>query len=177
MKGSKSAIRYAQSLLSLSIEKGVLEATKTDMDLVHSVCAENHELELLLQSPIIKSDKKQAVLGAIFEKSVSELSLQFIKLITTKGRERLIPTIAAAFVELYKENKGIVTVNVTSAVALSQAQKDELIKSLSLQGNVELKERIDANILGGMIITIGDKRFDASIAKKVHDLKFEISKQ
>ena len=177
MKGTKSAIRYAQSLLSLSIEKGVLEEAKADMVLVRSVCAENHELELMLQSPIIKPEKKQSVLKAVFENSVSDLSLQFIHLVTEKGRERLLPHIATSFIELYKTHKGIVTVQVTSALTLSQAQKDAIAADLKINGTIELVEKVDPKILGGMIIQIGDKRFDASIAKKIHDLKFDISKQ
>lgn len=177
MKGTKSAIRYAQSLLSLSVEKGALEEAKADMSLVSTVCAENRDLELMLQSPIIKTEKKQAVLKSVFENSVSALSLEFLALIASKGRERLIPNIAASFIELYKVSKGIVTVNVTSAVALTQAQKDDLAKDLNLTGAVELVEIVDASILGGMIIKIGDMRFDASISRKIHDLKFDISKQ
>ena len=176
MKGTKSAIRYAQSLLSLSIERGVLEEAKADMTLVRTVCAENRDLELMLQSPIIKTEKKQSVLKAVFEKSVSALTLDFIALITSKGRERLIPHIAASFIELYKTNKGIVTVNVTSAVALTEAQKNDVAKDLNLAGIVELVEIVDPSILGGMIIKIGDMRFDASISRKIHDLKFDISK-
>lgn len=176
MKGTKSAIRYAQSLLSLSIERGILEEAKADMTLVRTVCAENRDLELMLQSPIIKTEKKQSVLKAVFEKSVSALTLDFISLITSKGRERLIPHIAASFIELYKTHKGIVTVNVTSAVALTEAQKTDVAKDLNLAGTVELVEIVDPSILGGMIIKIGDMRFDASISRKIHDLKFDISK-
>jgi F-type H+-transporting ATPase subunit delta len=176
MKGTKSAIRYAQSLLSLSIEKGVLEEAKADMTLVSTVCEQNHDLELMLQSPIIKTEKKQSVLKSVFENSVSALTLDFIALITSKGRERLIPNIAASFIELYKTNKGIVTVYVTSAVALTETQKTDVAKDLNLTGTVELVEIVDPSILGGMIIKIGDMRFDASISRKIHDLKFDISK-
>lgn len=177
MKAPKAAIRFAQSLLSLSLEKGVVEEAKADMETIRTTCAENHELELLLQSPIIKSDKKKAVLTNVFQNAVSELSLSFIQLITSKGRENMLPHIAAAFISLYKEHKGIVTVEVTSASALTEDQKKDLIKQLSTNGGeIELVESVKPEVIGGVKITIGDQRYDATIQKKIHDLKFDISK-
>lgn len=177
MKAPKAAIRFAQSLLSLSLEKGVLEEAKADMEIVRTTCAENHELELLLQSPIIKSDKKKAILTNVFENAVSALSLSFIQLITTKGRENILPHIAEAFISLYKEHKGIITVEVTSASPLTTEQKTDLIGKLSSNNSeIELIELVKPEVIGGVKVRVGDLRLDATIQKKIHDLKFDISK-
>jgi F-type H+-transporting ATPase subunit delta len=67
MKISKSASRYAQALLDLAIEQNKLDAVAADMKYMATVCAENPELELMLQSPVVKADKKLSVLNAIFD--------------------------------------------------------------------------------------------------------------
>lgn len=175
MKGTKSAGRYALALTELAIESGKLEEVKTDMELVAATIAENHELELMLHSPIIKLDKKQKALHAIFEKSIEPLSLGFIELVCAKGREAAIPAMASSFVQQYKDRKGIVTAEVTSAVALTDEQRKEVTASLaSLGEQIELNERVDASILGGMKVKVGDRRVDASLRKKINELKYDI---
>ena len=66
MKGTRSAIRYAKSLLDLAVEKNILDAVRNDMQILDTVIAENHELELMLKSPVVKADKKIAVLKSLF---------------------------------------------------------------------------------------------------------------
>jgi F-type H+-transporting ATPase subunit delta len=174
---AKSAGRYAQSLLDYALELNKLEEVKQDMQLVSSVCAENHGLELLLASPIIKKDQKISVLTAVFEQSIQAVSMNFLTLVTKKNRERLIIQIAAAFIELYKAHKGIVTAEVTTATPLSEEQRKGIAASLESVGKtLELNEMVDPNILGGLMVRVGDRRFDASIRKKLNELKQDISK-
>lgn len=174
---AKASGRYAKSLLDLAREQNQTEAVKADMDIVIKICAESHELELLLQSPIIKVDQKYKALTSIFEKGLTEMSLKFIQLITRKRRERLLPEIASAFVELYKKEKGIVTAHVTSAVALSDAERKSVAEALKGIGKeVEVVQHIDAALIGGLKVRVGDRRFDASIQKKLNELKQDISK-
>lgn len=174
---SKAAARYAQSLIDFANEKNKLEEVKTDMETVIKVCADNRELELLLQSPIIKTDQKNKVLTSVFEKSVSDVSLKFIQLIVSKKRERMLMDMAQAFIDLYKENKGIITAHVTSAKALSDAERKEVMNQLKGAGKeVELVEHVDASLIGGLKIRVGDRRFDASIRKKLNELKHDLSK-
>ena len=174
---AKSAGRYAQSLIDYAIELNKLEEVKQDMELVASVCAENHGLELLLASPIIKKDQKIKVLTAVFEQSIQAVSMKFLNVVTQKNRENLIIQIAQAFIELYKAHKCIVTAEVTTASALTDEQRKAINASLqSLGKTVELKEAVDPSILGGMKVRVGDRRFDASLRKKLNELKQDISK-
>ncbi len=175
MKGTKSAGRYALALIELATEQNKLEQVKQDMELISATIAENHGLELLLQSPIVKVDKKQTVLKAVFGKYVQDLTMGFVTLVCAKGREALLPTVVNAYIEIYKERMGIVTADVTSAVALSDAQRKEVAGVLaSLSDKIELIEHVDANILGGLKVRVGDQRVDASYRKKLNDLKYDI---
>jgi F-type H+-transporting ATPase subunit delta len=177
MKGTKAAARYAQSLIGLAIERGELDQVKADMELIARICAESHELDLLLQSPIVKTDQKLKALRSIFEKAVSKLTLEFIELLTKKGRESVITGVAASFAELYNQHMGVVTAEVTSAVALSSSQVNDIVKSLADLGkNIQLFQNVDPHVLGGLKIKVGDQRVDATLRRKLNELKHETHK-
>ena len=90
MNQSRATIRYAKSLLQLSIEQECLEQSYNDMMLIDSVCSENKELILLLKSPIIKTDQKLEILKKIFRSKLGEVSMRFVNIITNKKREPLL---------------------------------------------------------------------------------------
>jgi F-type H+-transporting ATPase subunit delta len=177
MVETKVAKRYAKSLIDLSREQGVLDAVNQDMSLLVSVCEANHDLALLLSNPIIHTDKKLSVLNAVFGSHVSKLSSTFFQIITKKGREAHLPAIAKEFVQQYKHSKGIVTAMVTSAVGLDEhvrKQVYQLVKD-SVKSEVELVEKVDGKLIGGFVLRIGDKQYDASVSAELRKLTREFS--
>lgn len=181
MRDIKVASRYAKSLLKLAIEVKSLEEIYADMQLIHQVCNENRELVLLLKSPIIKQDKKQAILDAIFGEKLSKTSATFMKLIISKKRGRILSDIAASFIDSYKNYKHIKTAQVTSAVVLSKTQKENIITILKSgskdnTNTYELIEVVDESIIGGLIVRVGDKQIDESIKRKLTNLEMEFEK-
>ena len=170
------ASRYAKSLMELAVENKQLDAVKNDMKTIQLVCNENREFILFLNSPVIKTDKKLAVLSDLFKGKISDLSLSFLNLITSKRRESYIGDIAAAFDEQYKENKNIFTAVVTSANGLDEKTKQKVIDLVKSQmnGEVELTEKIDPNTIGGFILKIGDRQVDKSVARQLSNLKKEL---
>lgn len=177
MRDIKVASRYAKSLLGIAIQENKLEELHNDMQLINTVCDENRELVLLLKSPIVRSDKKAVVLKEVFGKYISEISNAFIAIILNKKREGLLSDITKAFIDVYKVHKNITTATVTSAVKLSKAQKDAVIKSLNNQGkeNVDLIEVVNEELIGGIILRVGDKQVDESIKRKLMNLEMEFS--
>ena len=146
------------------------------MQLVNDVCTNNNDLVLLLKSPIVRSDKKRNVVDAVFGEHLSKIASTFISLIITKKREGLLSDISAAFIDIYKEHKNIKTARVTSAVPLTKTQKDAvttLLKSVEETSDIDLKEVVNADIIGGMIIRVGDKQVDESIKRKLTNLEME----
>jgi F-type H+-transporting ATPase subunit delta len=177
MRESKVEKRYAKALMDLAIEKNSLEETLRNMKFVKELCDQNKDLVLMLKSPIIKTDKKLSVLEALLRTQLNNISYSFIQIITKKKREYQLPEIATEFIEQYKVHNKIVTAFVTTATPLdstSRAATLELVKSI--YGKVEIVERVDKSILGGIIVKVGDKQVDASIARKFADLKQEFSK-
>jgi F-type H+-transporting ATPase subunit delta len=171
------ASRYAKSLLDLSVEKGQLEAVYSDIIQVKEVCEHSRDFILFLNSPIINSDKKIAVIKTVFDGKFNPITEGFLAIVASKRRESFIPEMASSFIEQYRSHKNILTAVVTSANGLDAATKQkalDLVKS-QLNGEVELVEKIDANIIGGFILKIGDKQLDKSVARQLSNLKKELT--
>jgi F-type H+-transporting ATPase subunit delta len=178
MRDIKVASRYSKSLLKIAIEENSLEELYQDMLLVNEVCVNNKDLKLLLQSPIIKTDKKTAIMNEIFTGKISTIATSFIAIIISKKRAGILSDIAASFLDTYKIHKNIKTAQVTSAIPLSSAQKEQviaIIKSSNQTESVELTEIVDPTIIGGMIVRVGDKQIDESIKRKLTNLEMEFS--
>ena len=176
MKDTRVALRYAKSLISLAEERQVLEQVKEDMLTIKSVCDESHDFTNMLKSPIVKGDKKSAVLNEIFAKEVCELSLAFINIVTDKKREAILGAIAENFISLYNESKNIVTASVTTAITMSEDIRTQVLaqlKSVVGDAEVQMEERVDENLIGGFVLRVGDREFNASVANKLQKLKRE----
>lgn len=171
------ANRYAKSLLELADEKGQLEKVYADMQFVQGVYNSSKDFVNFLNSPIIKTDKKLAVLKAVFGSNISEMSLNFFTILANKRREMYVGGIAKAFIAQYKEHKNITTAVITSAIVIDEtirAKVLELVKK-SVKGEVELIEKTDKDLIGGFVLRIGDKQVDASISRKLNELRKSFS--
>lgn len=179
MQNPRLASRYAKSLIDIAQEMNVLEDVLDDMELIQQICQSNPDLVMMLKSPIVKGDKKTAVLHAILESRTQQVSLSFIDLLVNKGRENYLPEIAEAFYAQYKEMKSIRTVHLTTAVAIDEDLKkmiyDKVAASIQ-DGHVELKTEIDENLIGGFTLEVDDKLFDASIRRDLADIKKQFTK-
>jgi F-type H+-transporting ATPase subunit delta len=178
MADIRVASRYVKSLLGLAVEQGVLDQVDQDMQLFYKVCVENRAFALMLKSPVIRHDKKKAILEEIFEGKVNKLSMSIFQIITTKNREPLLPAIAKEFHNAYNVYKNIGKASITTAVPLDaklRAEVQEIAKKLSDKKQVELAEKIDKDLIGGFILNVGDKQIDASIQSKLRTLKIKFS--
>jgi len=177
MKSSKSAIRYAQALLDLAIEKNSLDAVANDMKYFSTICAENRDFELMLSSPIVKADKKIDIIKAVFEQ-FNLLSISFIELIAKNRREGILPQIALEFDALLKAHKGIVPITITSAKKLDDSTKAAIVTKVqsSVKGTLEVTEMLDETLIGGFIVRMGDTQIDASVASQLTNLKQRLTR-
>jgi len=173
MAETRVARRYAKSLLGLGKEKSVVDRLYEDMCLINDTIRANRQLALLFKNPIINTDKKDNILKQIFGDKISEMTLQFLQIITRKKREYYVEDIVASFVALYKEYKGIQPAQVITAIPLADELRKEMLEIIAQTtgDRVELKEIIDKDIIGGYILRWGDRQVDASVTSKLHDLK------
>jgi F-type H+-transporting ATPase subunit delta len=176
MPNLRLATRYAKSLIDLAIEKGELEKIYADMQWLNGVCKSNKDFVNLLRSPVIKGDTKKKILEAVTAGNISELTAAFNRLLIVKGRESNLPEISNAFIEAYKEKKEIHTLKLTTATPVTDSVKNAIVEQVKKTAgfkHVELEEKVDAGLIGGFVLQVGDKLVDASIA---YDLR-SIAKQ
>ena len=177
MRESRVASRYAKSLLDLALEQGVLEKAKEDMKLILDTCRSNKDFSLFLTNPIIKTDKKIAVIKKVFAGKLTPMTDAFLDIITRKKREDLIEAIAYAFIEQYKIHKKILTAVITTASGLDDVLRKKVIALVKKdnQSEVELIEKTDKDLIGGFILKIGDKQLDESLSGKLKLLRRNFS--
>jgi F-type H+-transporting ATPase subunit delta len=171
MSNTRLAHRYAKSIIDLSIERNKLEVVYADMKYLQAVCKASAEFRTLLASPVIKADKKEAIIKAVTGTKVSELTNAFTKLLTTKGREGDLFEIANSFIAQYNELKGIQTVKLTTAVEISEELKQSIQATASTtntSGTIQLETSVNPDLIGGFVLEFNNKLVDASI---LHDLK------
>lgn len=179
MSVTRIATRYAKSLIDLAIEQGKLEQVSADMNTL-GTAVKNRDLYLFLKSPIIHADKKNAALGVIFKGKLDSLTLAYLTLLVNKGREPYVPEIAAEFAAQYKVLKKITTVTVISAAPLSDSVLTDLKKKLLASGitweNLDIQTKVDPELIGGFVLEFDNKRYDASAAHKLDELKAQFTK-
>lgn len=175
---SKAASRYAKSLIDLSTEQNALQDMMNDMVLFEKVVDSNSELEAILKNPIVPLDKKAGILNDVFGNKVHQITQSFLKLVVDKGRAGILFETSKQFINQYNFIKGIVTAEVTSAIALNDATKAEIVALVKKEmgaNEVVVKEKVDEKLIGGFILKVGDKQFDASIASGLNKLKKEFA--
>lgn len=173
------ASRYAKSLIDLSKEQGNLDLVKADMEQFIEVLKSNSELLAVLKNPIIKQDKKKNILSALFKDKVQPSMLAFFNILVSKGRSGILYDIAVEFVREYNEVSGIVHASVVSASPMSEENLNRLAKEIEQQINakVVLDATVDASLIGGFVVKVGDRQLDASVAGKLNKLEKHFSEQ
>ncbi len=177
MSEIRIASRYAKALLDLSIEKGQLDAVKADMDMLARTFGGSRDLQLMLSSPVVKAHKKAAVLTILFEKEISKLTMEFISLLTKKGREDVLFEIVQSFIDQLRAHLGITSASVVSAIALDESSRKKIV-ALAVKmagGPVEMTEKVDADLIGGFKLKVGDQQVDSAISSQITGLKREFS--
>jgi F-type H+-transporting ATPase subunit delta len=178
MQNPRLASRYAKSLLDLAVEKNNLDAALQDMQLLNSIFRQSHDFELMLRSPVIKGDKKLSVINAVLAGyKINAMTSAFITLLVNKGRESNLPEVAEAFITQYNTLKNIRSVKLTTAVAIDESIKKGIeakIKSYMPQDSVALKTEVDSSLIGGFVLEVEDKLFDASVKKSLNDIRTSI---
>jgi F-type H+-transporting ATPase subunit delta len=167
------AARYAKSIIDLSQEQKALEDVKNDMEFFLKTLKANAQLVAVLSNPIISHQKKLAILTALFEDKMNKVTLAFFKLMINKGRGNVLYTTAHEFVNQYDVLKHITQATVVSATALSEANKAKILAEVktAVGGEVVLEAKVDPELIGGFVLTVGDRQVDTSIASNLKKLK------
>lgn len=173
MSEIKLSNRYAKALLDEALQKGNVDATYNDIVFVRDAISQSAELSSLLKSPVISSTNKIQVLSKVFT-SLTPATSNFIQFLVEKNRERFLSDISEAFITQYYNNKGITFIEITSPVSLEVGSIDRIVDTVKKQMNlkeVKVSTKVDEKIVGGLVLKIGDKVLDASIASRLENFK------
>ena len=171
---SRAAIRYAKAILETAVSSGNATNVNNDMKTIVDTVSGNQELSNFLASPIIASDLKMNALSEVFASVESESKSLFRLLQENKRFEILLP-IAEQFNAQFDEMNGVQIAKVTTAFPMDSALEAlVLAKVASISDKkITLQNTVDPSIIGGFILKIGDKQYNASVANRLQELRRE----
>jgi F-type H+-transporting ATPase subunit delta len=173
MSSERIAHRYAKSLLDLATEHDGPERIFVDAASFVKA-AHNRDLALMLKSPIVPTDKKSQALEALFGSHFAPLTMKFINLIVSKSREAFLPQIMEAYQVQYRLRNKISQVRIHTAAPLGDANLAQIKQKISEQlpgQQLDIIEVVNPDLIGGFVIDLGDKQYDASIAHQLDKLR------
>ena len=174
MKNNRAlAKKYAAALLALAKETGTLEEVEQELAQIGEIVQQNPELTDFLRNQLISREAKKEVVERIFTQHLNPMVMRFLGVVIDRGRIALLPDIIDVYLELSHVERNIAEAQVRLAVDLTDEEETRLIRELTeLTGKeIYLEKTIDPSILGGMIVTIGDRRIDGSLKRQLHEMK------
>ena len=175
MNGSRVARRYAQAAFEIALEQDTLDDWQSDLKLFGDTFSDAR-LSASLESGRIPVEQKRRILDSAFAE-LAELRRNFLLLLVIRKRLSYIGQIATEFGRLVNEHRRISVAKVTTAVPLDDDRRALMQQWLAkaTDRNVNLDERVDESILGGVVVQIGDRRFIASLVDQLEALRERMS--
>ncbi|MEO8276118.1 MAG: ATP synthase F1 subunit delta [Thermoanaerobaculia bacterium] len=172
--GERSLARvWSDAVFRLAASRGVEDAVLEEWRGLVELLDRDRAIEGVLASPLVNSEEKRRLIENGFRGKASDLFVDTLQVMRSKGRLFLIRAVAEAFRDAWMENKNQVEVNVTSAVALTPELRANLVTAASRFAGkqAQLVERVDPTLLGGLVVRVGDKKFDDSVARELEQLQ------
>jgi F-type H+-transporting ATPase subunit delta len=169
---------YGDALFELARENGQLDAILEEVRAVSQALSENEDMSRLMNHPKIVKEEKIKIIEDIFAEKISKELVGLMRMLVEKDHYNEMPSVFEYFITQVKEYKNIGTAYVTSAVELTEEQKDATMKRLletTKYVEFEMHYDVDADLIGGMVIRIGDRVVDSSIRTKIYKMRRELS--
>ncbi len=166
--------RYALALLDLADEDNSLDAVADDLRALRQMIGESEDLRRMLRSPLISREQQATALAAVLDKAgLGETTRRFAQVVARNRRLFVLPQIIDTYLSELARRRGEVTAQVTSAVPLSESQRQALIESLksSVGGKVHVDVKVDDSLIGGLIVKVGSRMIDNSLRSKLQRLQ------
>ena len=178
MKGTRASIRYAKATLAFANESNSSQAVNDDMKSLMSLITENLELSEVMENPMLGAERKEAVMNAIFPNS-NKATRKFFSLLAVNNRMELLAPTCDNFLQLYAAQRGEVKAIVTTAIPLTSDLENQVLQTVKKLTDKKaiLENKIDSSIIGGYILKIDDKQFDASVSNQLKAIKILLTKK
>jgi len=172
LKGAVGS-RYAQALFDIAMQQNKLDQLEKELLAVKKVVADSRELQKVLYHPQVTPEEKKRVIKDIFTDKISKITANFLNLLIDHRREIYLEDIASFFVNLANRARNLVEVYATSAIELNNEEKKKIQDAMVkiTRKKVRVYYTVDSNLLGGVVIRIGDKVIDGSIRTKLVNMR------
>jgi F-type H+-transporting ATPase subunit delta len=167
---------YARSLFEVGREQVKLDVLREQLGQFADALDEHRELSVFFFSPYFSTDEKRDALGRVLDGADPTL-LNFLALLIEKHRMPVIFRIRQEYERLWQEENRILPVEITSAIALDRATTETLGRTIGERAKrkVTLSERVDPDILGGIVVRVGNSILDASIRNRLEQLRRQVA--
>ena len=172
--GDLIADRYASALYDLSADSKSVDPVLADLTLLQTMLNDHKDLHLVIKSPLIVSTDKLDILEKLLLNiKANKLTLTFLKVLEQNKRFSNLYSIISQFININAYNRGDVLADITSAEELNDEQRKNIKEQLknTLGKKLSLKFIIDKKIIGGLVVKVGSKMIDTSLANKINKLK------
>lgn len=173
MSSGVVAKRYAYALFEVASENKQVDLVEQELQQIKQAIDDNPAFLQFLQHPQIAKETKKKEFQQIFEGQLSETTLNFVQLLIDKNREDAFALIPEFFTEKANEERGLVDAIVTSVQPLTEEQKEGLVQSFKrlLNKEIRIHNELNDSIMGGVVVQIGDRLYDGSVAGKLNRLQ------
>ena len=168
---------YSRSLFDVAKEQGDLDRIHDELGEFSDALADDHDLQVFFFSPYFSSQEKKDGLGKMIEDADENL-VRFLELLAERHRMPVLFRIRRAFDDLWRiENKRL-PVKVTSAIELDQEMVDDIGKKIEEQTGqrIELSSKVDPDVLGGLVLQVGNMVLDASVRNRLEKLRKSVAR-
>jgi F-type H+-transporting ATPase subunit delta len=160
-----AARRYARALFEVAHAKGQAKPLRDELQALAKLLAEQPELSRALLHAGLGAERRQRLVKALFATRGSELLNRLLELLAERDRLSLLPELAEAYARAFNEQAGVLSAEAVSAAPLDEAQSGTLRSALKTATgrDVELRERVDPSLLGGLVVSLGGRTYDGSV--------------
>jgi len=176
MPNETVARRYATAVFSLAKERNVVKDVQHDLHTVAATLDADPAIGKFFRSPVVDRKEKAEIIGRAFDK-LSEIALHTVLLLVRKRREALLEEIVAQYDKLEEQARGAQTLKIETAKELSAAEIADIVRRLgaSYKASFDVKQIVNPALIGGVRITMGDRRIDGSLAGRLDDIAHLLS--
>ena len=173
MRETTIARNYAEALLELARRANDQPGWGRQIQEIADSLSADRRLRLFLESPRVSTEQKNAILGSALQDRAPRLFVRFLQTMVQKGRQKLIPAVAAEYHTLLDEVEGRLHAQVTVARPASEADREVITRQLTQRLGREVIPHITVNpaIVGGVIVKVGDRVMDGSVRRRLARLR------
>ncbi|MFC7391857.1 F0F1 ATP synthase subunit delta [Scopulibacillus cellulosilyticus] len=170
------AERYARALFEVAKERETIDAVEEQCQLIGSTINQHRELKSVISHPQINFEDKKAIIEKVFKKDINQEVMNLLKVLIDHRREGIFDEIVDEYTTMANHYRGIVDVVVTTAKPLKEKEKNKLATELgqTLNKKLRIKTKVDPEVIGGILVRIGNRMYDGTMAGKLARFQQEL---